>query len=229
MSTERSGNGGDLPAPWARERLHVFADRCTGCRACEVACVAQHEGVFGRAAARIKVVKKEPIGLDYPNVCRLCVHPPCVEACPVEALGREEADQLHPADCDSPPIGAVILSEEKCIGCGACVEACPFGAADLHPQTGLALICDLCGGDPACVKRCATGAIIYGESGLQARQRREEGAMRACGSPLARWGRYGAAQRMQSIRRTQSIRLDFGGRGLEWPVDRDERPQGGAG
>lgn len=148
----------------AHKRLHVFPDRCTGCCACEVACVARHEGVFGRAAARIRVVKREPIGLDHPNVCRLCIHPPCVKACPVGALGKDEGT------------GAVILAEETCIGCGACVEACPFGAADLHPQTGLALICDLCGGDPACVKRCATKAIIYGECGLQAQQRREERA-----------------------------------------------------
>lgn len=190
--TEHGEGGESPPGPWARTRLHVLADRCTGCRTCEVACVAQHEGVFGRAAARIKVVKREPIGLDYPNVCRHCAHPPCVEACPVGALGRDvadrllPADQLHPADCDHPPTGAVILSREKCIGCGACVEACPFGAADLHPETGLALICDLCGGDPACVKRCATEAIIYGESGLQARQRREERTIRAC-IPYLAW------------------------------------------
>ncbi len=194
VHTEHGEGGESLPAPWTRKRLHVFADRCTGCRACEVACVAQHEGSFGRAAARIKVVKREPIGLDYPNVCRLCVHPPCVEACPVGALGREEAEQLRPADVVHPPVcdcsstGAMTLSEETCIGCGACVEACPFGAADLHPQTGLALICDLCGGDPACVKRCATKAIIYGESGLQARQRREERAIRAYVPPLVRSG-----------------------------------------
>jgi len=166
----------------AHKRLHVFPDRCTGCRACEVACVAAHEGVFGRTAARIKVVKNEPMGLDYPNVCRGCTRPPCVEACPVEALRKDQADG------NSPTTGAVILSEEKCIGCGACVEACPFGAADLHPQSELALICDLCGGDPACVTRCATGAIVYGEGGLQARQRREEGARRAYAPILARWG-----------------------------------------
>jgi carbon-monoxide dehydrogenase iron sulfur subunit len=146
----------------------VSPDRCTGCRACEVACVVTHEGVFGRAASRIKVIKREPVGLDHPNVCRVCAHPPCVEACPVEALRQDGADR------DRPTTGAVILWEEKCIGCGACVEACPFGAAGLHPQTELALICDLCGGDPACVKRCATGAIIYGEDGPQARSQWEK-------------------------------------------------------
>jgi Fe-S-cluster-containing dehydrogenase component len=42
------------------------------------------------------------------------------------------------------------------------VDACPFGVVVLHPETGLPLICDLCGGEPACVVRCATGAISYG-------------------------------------------------------------------
>ena len=182
IRTEHSEGDGGLPAPEARKRLQVFPERCTGCRACEVACVAHHEAAFGRATARIKVIKREPIGLDYPNVCRLCARPPCAEACPVEALRKDEADR------NSPTTGAVILCAEKCIGCGACVDACPFGAADLHPQTGLALICDLCGGDPACVKRCATRAIVYGEPGLGARQRREERAVRAYVPILSRWG-----------------------------------------
>jgi len=70
----------------AGERLLLFPVRCTGCCACTVACVVTHEGAFGRAAARIRVVKRESMGLDYPNVGRPCVRPPCVEACAVEAL-----------------------------------------------------------------------------------------------------------------------------------------------
>jgi Fe-S-cluster-containing dehydrogenase component len=64
-------------------------------------------------------------------------------------------------------------SASACIGCAACVDACPFGVATLHPVAGTAIICDLCGGDPACVKRCATGAIVYAERGAGARARRE--------------------------------------------------------
>jgi len=158
------------------KRLLVFPDRCTGCRACEVACVAEHEGVFGRVAARIKVFKREPFGLDYPIVCRHCTRPPCVEACPVEALSRDRHT------------GAVLVAEDRCIGCGACIEACPFGAVDFHPQSGLAIICDLCGGDPACVKRCATGAIVYEERGFQAQLCREGRAMQAFTPIAARWG-----------------------------------------
>ncbi len=130
-------------------RIAVRQGVCSGCRACEVACVARHEGRFGTAASRIHVVKDEPLGVDEPRACRQCRRAPCVEACPTKALYRDSTT------------GAVLLAADKCTGCSACVEACPFGAAALHPRSGLALICDLCDGDPACIKRCATGAIRY--------------------------------------------------------------------
>ena len=143
-------------------RILVRKELCSGCRACEVACVAWHEGRFGTSSARIRVTKIEPLGVDHPHVCRLCWRAPCVAACPAGALYRDAAT------------GAVLLHADDCIGCSACVDACPFGVAVLHPETGLALICDLCGGDPACVKRCATGAIQYGGPEAGAREKREK-------------------------------------------------------
>jgi carbon-monoxide dehydrogenase iron sulfur subunit len=143
------------------KRILVREDVCSGCRACEVACVAQHEGQFGIAAARIRVTKIEHLGVDRPHVCRLCRRAPCVAACPTGALYKDDAT------------GAVLLHSDDCIGCSACVDACPFGMAALHPETGLALICDLCGGNPACVKRCATGAIVYDDARAGARAKRE--------------------------------------------------------
>jgi Fe-S-cluster-containing hydrogenase component 2 len=135
-----------------------------------VACVAYHEGRFGTAAARIHVVKVEPLGIDQPHVCRQCgskvSSAPCVAACPVGALSKDEGTGAIGVDTDP-------ASASACIGCAACVDACPFGMAALHPETGAATICDLCGGDPACVKRCATGAIVYAERGARARARRE--------------------------------------------------------
>jgi carbon-monoxide dehydrogenase iron sulfur subunit len=140
----------------------VRQEVCSGCRACEVACVAHHEGRFGTSTARIRVTKVEPLGIDRPHVCRLCRRAPCVAACPVGALHR---------DLDT---GAVLVTAEACIGCAACAEACPFGVAFTHPETGVALICDLCGGDPACVRRCATGAITYREPGAAAAEVRRQ-------------------------------------------------------
>lgn len=133
------------------KRIFVHKELCSGCRACQVACVAQHEEMFGTATARIRVVKVDAQGIDHPHVCRLCRRAPCIAACPVDALYKDAET------------GAVLLRAERCIGCWSCVDACPFGMASLHSETGLALICDLCGGDPACVKRCATGAISYSE------------------------------------------------------------------
>ena len=150
------------------KRILVQADVCSGCRACEVACVAEHEGWFGLSSARIRVHKIESLGIDLPHVCRQCRRAPCVAACPTGALYR---------DGDT---GAVLLEPDPCICCSSCVDACPLGVAMPHPGTGLPLICDLCGGDPACVKRCATGAIRYAESGAQARAKRERLTIRAC-------------------------------------------------
>lgn len=131
------------------KRIVVRAELCSGCRACQVACVAQHEGRFGTSAARIRVSKAEAIGLDRPHVCRQCRQAACIEACAIGALYRDEAT------------GAILQVPDRCTGCGACVEACPFGMAIPHPETGRALICDLCGGDPECVKRCASLAITF--------------------------------------------------------------------
>jgi aldehyde:ferredoxin oxidoreductase len=129
--------------------IQVREEICSGCRACEVACVVHHDGRFGTAAARIRVAKVESEGIDRPNVCHLCQPAPCVEACPGEALTKDTTT------------GTVLLRADDCTGCGTCVDACPFEAIALHPDSDLPLICDLCGGDPACVKRCATGAIVY--------------------------------------------------------------------
>jgi carbon-monoxide dehydrogenase iron sulfur subunit len=135
-------------------RLIVREKLCTGCRACQVACVARHDGVFGVYTARLRVVKDEPQGLDRPHVCHFCGKAPCVASCPNGALSRHDTTS------------AVILNEELCNSCLECLKACPFGMISLHPQSNLPLVCDLCGGEPACVQRCPTGALSYGDLGL---------------------------------------------------------------
>lgn len=138
-----------------RNRLSIVAyvdppvepeDYCSGCRICELVCAFAHEKTSNPKKARIRVVHVG-LGIDYPIVCRQCSVPKCAEKCPTDAIMRNENT------------GLVSVVEEKCIGCGVCIESCPFGAITLHPDKGTALLCDLCGGDPQCVKYCPAGLL----------------------------------------------------------------------
>ena len=123
---------------------------CTGCRTCELACSFRHEGVFNPRKSRIRIVRE--LTKDCPIYCRHCEGPPCVRVCPVNAFVQDERT------------GAFTVDEDACTGCGACVQACPFGAIALDPGMRRALKCDLCGGDPACVKVCPEKIIHYARS-----------------------------------------------------------------
>ncbi len=125
----------------------VFTGKdCTGCTICSLACAYAHDHEFNPAYGRIWVVKRQP-ATDYPVVCMQCAKPPCLNACRVGAITKRED-------------GLVVVDAARCIGCGACVEACPFGAINLHPIKHVAIKCDLCGGrEPQCVKFCPTKVL----------------------------------------------------------------------
>ena len=112
-------------------------------------CSFHHAAKFSPSLSRVTVTKDDRYGLDYPVMCRQCATCPPMETCPVQAITRTASGVTH-ADHDA------------CIGCGRCVEECTYGAVKL--TAGKPLICDLCGGDPECVKRCPTGALTFAES-----------------------------------------------------------------
>lgn len=132
---------------------------CTGCRTCELACSFRHERIFNPEKSRIRVVRTE-YGISYPVVCHQCSRPPCIEACPTRAITKNSEN------------GLVSIDESLCIGCGLCIEKCPFGAIALHPNKKVAIKCDLCGGDPSCVKSCPERVLALVDVNIVAQRTR---------------------------------------------------------
>ncbi|MGY5853683.1 MAG: 4Fe-4S dicluster domain-containing protein [Candidatus Thorarchaeota archaeon] len=133
-------------------QLTVDYTKCTGCRICELACSAKHEGVFQPSLARLKIIKYDDLGLDIPNVCGPCEEAPCITVCPVYAMRRDPITKMTYVDHD------------KCILCKTCVGACVNGVILLDTEKMMIVKCNHCDGDPECAKVCPTGAIQYGPS-----------------------------------------------------------------
>jgi carbon-monoxide dehydrogenase iron sulfur subunit len=130
--------------------LVVDPSKCTACRVCELVCSFAHERAFAPTLSRIRVVRLVNRGINVPIACVQCARPSCVDACPTGA-----------AYVDPEGI-AIRINEDECVGCGECVRACPFGAVDLNDTKGVAFVCDLCDGEPACVANCVHGALTLG-------------------------------------------------------------------
>lgn len=156
--------------------------RCMGCGACSIACRAERGTPPGISYNKVKISE---IG-RYPNArmkflpmsCMHCKKPHCLDACPTEATYQRDD-------------GLVLIEKEKCVGCAACIVACPYGSRQLfkemesyyagnHPtpyemvrrkqfKRGTAVKCDFCyerlerGRLPACVETCPGLARIFGD------------------------------------------------------------------
>lgn len=122
--------------------LVVEADQCTGCGSCMLACSLEKEGAFSLPLSRIQVLRNEEIAAFSPKACVQCSEKPCITVCPVSALSLDTTT------------GAINLDKNLCIGCRQCVTACPYDGVQFDQSRNIPLICDLCGGAPACVEAC---------------------------------------------------------------------------
>ncbi len=148
------------------------SEKCTGCKACEVACFAEHNrrNNVGKTVGTVTVPVTAKLyltrgeGFRLPIQCKHCEDAPCLNACTKNAISRVD--------------GQVIVDESKCIGCKDCMMACPFGAIALLPLSCCGEVmqqkdgeivkaaskCDLCQGiegGPACVRVCPNDALRF--------------------------------------------------------------------
>jgi Fe-S-cluster-containing dehydrogenase component/formate-dependent nitrite reductase membrane component NrfD len=135
-------------------------NRCIGCHACTVACKEEHNVPVGVFRTWVKYIEKG----EFPHTsrhfgvmrCNHCDDAPCVEICPTRALFRRDD-------------GIVDFDSSRCIGCKSCMQACPYDALYLDPNTHTAAKCNFCAHriemnlEPACVIVCPTRAIIAGD------------------------------------------------------------------
>jgi Fe-S-cluster-containing dehydrogenase component len=165
--------------------MGIEIDKCIGCSRCVEACKAENnvsrEPFFFRTWVERYVISRdqeafvEAINVKgkasreaaqedgrvlrsffVPKLCNQCAHPPCVQVCPVGATF-------------STRDGVVLVDGNRCIGCRYCIQACPYGARYLHPETKTADKCTFCyhrvvqGLLPACVEVCPTQARVFGD------------------------------------------------------------------
>ncbi len=136
--------------PLSIGRVIHNSDLCSGCRPCAIVCATAHEGVASSYRSRLRVNKNvmDACITDISN-CRQCAGAECLAVCPTGALSAD------------PETGARVIDEEVCIGCRLCEGACPVSPSMVRydANTNTCFKCDLCGGDPQCVKFCPTGAL----------------------------------------------------------------------
>jgi Fe-S-cluster-containing dehydrogenase component/formate-dependent nitrite reductase membrane component NrfD len=134
--------------------------KCIGCHACSTACKSENEVPIGVNRTWVKYVEKGefPDTRRYFQVtrCNHCADPPCVPICPTKAMYQRDD-------------GIVEFDSNICIGCKACMQACPYDAIYIDPDSGTAAKCHFCahrtdvGLEPACVVVCPVHAIVAGD------------------------------------------------------------------
>ncbi len=132
-------------------RLFIDYEKCVGCDLCAMRCSLEKTGKVNPSLSRIRVKRVEEEGLVFPLVCRHCKVPLCVKVCSEAALLKDN------------DTGLVKVKVSLCNACGDCLKACPYDGlvSVLYADRNIVANCDLCGGNPACVEVCPTGALLF--------------------------------------------------------------------
>lgn len=135
---------------------------CTGCGLCELICSLGHTETCNPARSRIRIMRMEQKGVIIQTFCQQCEDAACMAACPVSAISKNQS------------AGTIEIDHELCIMCEDCIAACPFKGIYRDGSDEKIIACDLCGGDPQCVKYCETKAIDFLEKDPAAIQKKRE-------------------------------------------------------
>jgi carbon-monoxide dehydrogenase iron sulfur subunit len=151
-----------------RKFVSVDPGKCIGCGICEYACtVEKGEGIWNPLRSRIRVVRMAPV-FNFALTCRGCQDARCVKACPERALSQSEST------------GLLLINQDKCKGCDWCVQACEHGGITIHSETGKAIACNLCEGEPKCIESCPEEALEIVESDEAAEKRFNDALTNLC-------------------------------------------------
>lgn len=141
------------------KRVYVNEKWCISCHLCEYNCAFANSGEASMVKAlkgvtirpRIRVEENDRV--SFAVACRHCPDPICVKSCITGALSAKD--------------GIISVDSRKCVGCYTCICACPYGAIQPDETRGIVQKCELCSrnscGEPACVKGCPNGAIVFEE------------------------------------------------------------------
>lgn len=148
--------------------FYFDSSRCTGCKACQIACKDKNDLEVGQKFRRVYEIQSgdwvQSGAAWIPNLqtynlsisCNHCEEPACTSVCPTQAMNKRED-------------GIVSVDQSRCIGCRYCEWACPYGSPQFNDKIGKMGKCDMCkdllakGQPPACVAACPERALDFGE------------------------------------------------------------------